>query len=250
MRVGQLRGGVHYPRSLGEFQAWFATDVDCLDYLEWLRWPDGFICPHCGSPGGWRVADGSYKCVRCKAQTAVVTPATTTRPPSPWGSHPVGDPTFVAVIRIEHDLGASLISLNALIGHRSWSRRLPQYFSSPWQDRHRRRVSFPVDVKFHLLEIGIQAIKPSPSHAGLPDAPPLSPGHSHRFPGMLWSPSPFSIRVSHQAHKPPFEFVPAAPGIQQRASWRTGCARFCCVIRFGLLNRVHPRRRPLAGRHG
>ena len=71
MRVGQLRGGVHYPRSLGEFQAWFATDVDCLDYLEWLRWPEGFICPRYENSGGWRVADGSYKCVQCKAQPAV-----------------------------------------------------------------------------------------------------------------------------------------------------------------------------------
>lgn len=71
MQVGQPRGGVHYPRSLGEFQAWFASDADCLDYLEWLRWPDGFVCPRCENPGGWRVADGSFKCRRCNAQTAV-----------------------------------------------------------------------------------------------------------------------------------------------------------------------------------
>ena len=25
-----------------EFQSWFSTDADCLDYLERLRWPDGF----------------------------------------------------------------------------------------------------------------------------------------------------------------------------------------------------------------
>ncbi|HEV8274153.1 MAG TPA: IS1595 family transposase, partial [Streptosporangiaceae bacterium] len=31
------RGGRHYPRSVGEFQAWFRTDADCLDYLEWVR---------------------------------------------------------------------------------------------------------------------------------------------------------------------------------------------------------------------
>jgi hypothetical protein len=24
------------------------TDADCLDYLEWLRWPEGFACPTCG----------------------------------------------------------------------------------------------------------------------------------------------------------------------------------------------------------
>ena len=36
--------GKHYPRSIGEFSAWFGTDADCLDDLEWLRWP-GFVCP-------------------------------------------------------------------------------------------------------------------------------------------------------------------------------------------------------------
>jgi transposase-like protein len=65
------RAGVHYPRSAGEFQSWFATDEDCLDYLAWLRWPKGFVCPRCEDLGGWVVADGSYKCASCKAQTAV-----------------------------------------------------------------------------------------------------------------------------------------------------------------------------------
>lgn len=26
-------GGQHYPRSVGEFLAWFRTDADCLNYL-------------------------------------------------------------------------------------------------------------------------------------------------------------------------------------------------------------------------
>ena len=43
--------GRHYPRSVGEFQSWFRTDADCLDYLEWLRWPDGFVCPRCDHAG-------------------------------------------------------------------------------------------------------------------------------------------------------------------------------------------------------
>ena len=46
---------VQYPRSLGEFSAWFSTDSDCLDYLEWLRWPEGFVCPGCSQIGGWRL---------------------------------------------------------------------------------------------------------------------------------------------------------------------------------------------------
>ena len=67
----RLRAGVHYPRSTGEFQSWFATDADCLDYLDWLRWPRGFVCPECGQAGGWAVADGRYKCAACGNRTSV-----------------------------------------------------------------------------------------------------------------------------------------------------------------------------------
>lgn len=66
-----LRGGRDYPRSVGEFLAWFATDADCRDYLEWLRWPEGFVCDECGHVGGWRVADGRWKCARCSHRTSV-----------------------------------------------------------------------------------------------------------------------------------------------------------------------------------
>lgn len=66
-----LRGGRDYPRSVGEFLAWFATDAACRDYLEWLRWPEGFVCDECGHVGGWRVADGRWKCARCSHRTSV-----------------------------------------------------------------------------------------------------------------------------------------------------------------------------------
>jgi ISXO2 transposase-like protein/transposase-like zinc ribbon protein len=56
---------VHYPKSTGEFQSWFPTDADCLDYLAWLRWPGGFACPGCGHPAGWRLADGRMMCRAC-----------------------------------------------------------------------------------------------------------------------------------------------------------------------------------------
>ena len=65
------RGGVHYPRSTGEFQAWFGTDADCLDYLEWLRWPGGFACERCGHAGGWRMSDARLRCAGCDARTSV-----------------------------------------------------------------------------------------------------------------------------------------------------------------------------------
>jgi Transposase zinc-ribbon domain len=70
--VGALQplAGRHYPRSTGEFQAWFGTDADCLDYLVWLRWPEGFVSPRCGHRGGWPVADGRIKCAACGRRTS------------------------------------------------------------------------------------------------------------------------------------------------------------------------------------
>ena len=41
--------GRDYPPSYAELRAWFPDDAACLDYLEWLRWPDGFVCPRCGA---------------------------------------------------------------------------------------------------------------------------------------------------------------------------------------------------------
>ena len=69
--VEHPRDGVHYPRSVGELQAWFRTDADCLDYLEWLRWPAGFVCPGCGHGGGWRLGDGRFMCSGCSDRTSV-----------------------------------------------------------------------------------------------------------------------------------------------------------------------------------
>lgn len=64
------QAGKHYPISLGEFQSWFRADSDCLDYLEWLRWPAGFLCPDCGR-SGWRLGDGRFMCSACGARTSV-----------------------------------------------------------------------------------------------------------------------------------------------------------------------------------
>ena len=63
--------GIHYPGAFGEFQTWFQSDSDCLDYLEWLRWPAGFVCPDCGHAGGWRLGDGRFMCSACGNRTSV-----------------------------------------------------------------------------------------------------------------------------------------------------------------------------------
>ena len=47
------------------------TDADCLDYLEWLRWPAGFACADCGHDGGWRLGDGRFRCSGCGGRSSV-----------------------------------------------------------------------------------------------------------------------------------------------------------------------------------
>ena len=69
--MDQPRAGTHYPRSVGEFHAWFGSDEDCLDYLEWLRWPTGFSCPACEHRGEWRLGDGRLMCAGCGSRTSV-----------------------------------------------------------------------------------------------------------------------------------------------------------------------------------
>jgi transposase-like protein len=66
-----LHAGVDYPRSDAEFQSWFGTDADCLDYLEWLRWPEGYVCPKCVGAGAWLTADGRFKCAQCGTRTSI-----------------------------------------------------------------------------------------------------------------------------------------------------------------------------------
>jgi hypothetical protein len=43
--------GIDYPSSCAEVRSWFDEDWKCLDYLDRLRWPEGFQCPRCD--GGW-----------------------------------------------------------------------------------------------------------------------------------------------------------------------------------------------------
>jgi transposase-like protein len=65
-------GGVDYPRTFQEFRDWFPHDDACLDFLEQLRWPDGFVCPECGGSSGWRISQRRmWMCASCGRKTSV-----------------------------------------------------------------------------------------------------------------------------------------------------------------------------------
>ena len=62
-----------FPRSLLEFQRRFPDDAACATYLTAARWPDGFVCPACGSVKGWALTtkDWTHECAACHRQTSV-----------------------------------------------------------------------------------------------------------------------------------------------------------------------------------
>ncbi len=63
--------GLDYPGKLADLRSWFGDDAECLDYLDWLRWGQGWCCPSCGSVTGWRTRDGRYVCGGCRRRASV-----------------------------------------------------------------------------------------------------------------------------------------------------------------------------------
>ena len=65
--------GIDYPRTFQEFDIWFASEENCLEYVAKLRWPDGFRCPACGviAENPSLMERGLYLCRQCKHQTSI-----------------------------------------------------------------------------------------------------------------------------------------------------------------------------------
>ena len=63
--------GKDYPGSYAELLEWFPDEDAFLDYLEWLRWPDGFRCPRCAGRAGWRLSSARWECAVCGRQASV-----------------------------------------------------------------------------------------------------------------------------------------------------------------------------------
>jgi transposase-like protein/ribosomal protein L37AE/L43A len=60
-----------YPKDLQEFDARFGTETACRNYLMKLRWPEGFVCPHCEAKKAWAVREILWQCAQCGRQTSV-----------------------------------------------------------------------------------------------------------------------------------------------------------------------------------
>jgi len=64
-----LKAGVDYPRTWSQFLDWFHSEEACHEYLERLRWSQGFICPRCGAiEEPYRISRGRLMCRQCRYQ--------------------------------------------------------------------------------------------------------------------------------------------------------------------------------------
>lgn len=56
---------LHYPGTMQELIDRYSKEESCREYLEKIRWPDGFRCPRCQSEKSWLTEAGLKKCSRC-----------------------------------------------------------------------------------------------------------------------------------------------------------------------------------------
>ncbi len=136
--------GKDYPRTWSEFLDRFATEEACLDYVERLCWPDGFVCPACGVHAEpYRASRLRLMCRSCRHQTSVTTDTIFQKTRTPlrvW--------LAAAWYVTNQKLGVSALGLQRVLGLGS--------YQTAWtlQHRLRRAMVRPEREKLHgLVEI-------------------------------------------------------------------------------------------------
>ena len=119
--------GAHYPRDWNQYLDWFPDEESCRDYLERLRWPNGFYCTRCGVIAEpFRLSRGRLMCRDCRYQ-ATITAGTifekTRTPLKTW---------FAAIWYITSQKnGVSALGLRRILGFGS--------YQTAWAMLHRLR---------------------------------------------------------------------------------------------------------------
>lgn len=62
-----------FPKTIFEFNQWFPDEAACVRFLIQSRWPDGFVCPHCGGKAYyWMEKRGLLQCTTCRFQVSPI----------------------------------------------------------------------------------------------------------------------------------------------------------------------------------
>ncbi len=145
-----------YPRNLAEFEARFASEQACREYLCQLRWPEGFRCPRCGHDKTWAVRTVLLQCASCGHQasaTAGTIFQDTRKPLQSW---------FRAMWWLTSQKnGASALGLQRVLGLGSyktawtWLHKLRRAMVRPGRDRLSGRVEVD-ETYLGALEEGVR----------------------------------------------------------------------------------------------
>jgi transposase-like protein len=116
-----------FPKTLRQFQADFATEEACQQYLAACRWPDGFVCPRCGHGRAYElVSQKRHQCLKCRHQVSLTSGTVLHRTKTPltyW--------FWAAYLMTTDKRGVSALLLQRQLG-------LPRYETS-WMMLHKLR---------------------------------------------------------------------------------------------------------------
>lgn len=108
------REDLPFPRSLPEFQRMFPNNEACINYLLKLRWPGGFVCPHCGSVGEplrFAARPSVLRCRHCISNTGLTAGTVMERSHTPlsiwfWAAYLVSSQTpGMSAVQFQRQLG-------------------------------------------------------------------------------------------------------------------------------------------------
>src|SRR5271169_1248757 len=108
------RDDLAFPQSLPEFQQLFPDEAACAAYLGRARWPDGFVCPHCGQitePFRIVTRPGVLECRACRRQAGLLVGTVMERSHTPlsvwfWAAYLVASQTpGMSAVQFQRQLG-------------------------------------------------------------------------------------------------------------------------------------------------
>ena len=146
--------------SLNEFLSLYGTDDQCFDALYRWRWPNGFVCPHCGHDRCCQLNSRKLQqCNRCHRQTSITAGTifdSTKLPLTVW---------FQAIYLMTQDKkGVSAMKLHRHLGvsyNAAWRMRVVSRFRS-W-DHHGNWPEYSVDGLLGMTEQSGNRPEPVPS---------------------------------------------------------------------------------------
>jgi len=125
-----------YPLTVMDLEKQFSTEEACRNYLFRLRWPNGFVCPRCQTPGGWSASRERLICQTCRYQASVTAGTIfqdTHKPLTMWFRavwHVTSRKNGASAMSLQHELG-----LGSYKTAWTWLHKLRRAMVRPGRDR-------------------------------------------------------------------------------------------------------------------